>query len=384
MNVRKISCRMGSRRLLAVATAVGLTCGMGSRALADDRADDARSTRPDTVQKADSEEAGAGLGVTYISSPRGVMVADVKVDGPADKAGIKKGDRIISIAGERVDTAQEAVTKTGKLTTDAQVLVEISRGREQLEVAVVVGESRDAVRLRDDEKPEGTEEDDPKPARANSPVEKEVNLGWELATVKEGVRVERLEAGGPAAKGHLEEGDIIKNVGGENVLTPQAVYRVLNQMDAESQVEVTVEREGEEIAYLVTLPKDHKRDLTQGQNSDSQTQNSQRSSQTTRARVDLDEENLDERRLLMEIVRELRYQRGLLEALASQQQGRRPATAVPFDPDGVNPQPNPNPNPDPGPNPDPVPDPLPQEAPEVDRTNVPGGSTEFPEARPRR
>jgi hypothetical protein len=177
------------------------------------------------------------------------------------------------------------------------------------------------VRRRDDS-PDSDEE--PIRYEAGRSVTREVNLGWELETTEEGVRIERLEAGSPAAKANLQTGDIIVRVAGGNVLTPDAVFSAFSQIEAESQVEVTVQREGEEISYLVKLPQDHERDLSQGG-----------SRETTRQRIDVDNgfrasdyEEADERRLLIEILRELTYQRQLLESLTSGAPAVAPAAGV--------------------------------------------------------
>lgn len=308
------------RLILAAAVVSGLTAGSAGHAAGDDPPGDSNETTP--LQEVDDASNGGGLGLTYVSGAGGVMVAEVREGGPAAEAGIEKGDRIVSIGGDRIRTSQDAVNRTGGLAVGTRVVVVIERGQELLEADVTLADVPDAVRRRDDDSRESDEE--PIRYEADRSVTREVNLGWELETTEEGVRIARLEAGSPAAKANLETGDIIIRVAGENVLTRDAVFSAFSQIAAESQVEVTVEREGEEISYLLKLPQDHDRDLTQGG-----------PRETTRQRIDFDNgfrasdyEESDERQLLIEILRELRYQRQVLESLASGAPGGAPAAGV--------------------------------------------------------
>jgi hypothetical protein len=108
-------------------------------------------------------------------------------------------------------------------------------------------------------RPRTLPDDEPKVARDHVPSP--VEIGWELATTTEGVRVERIQENSPAAEAHLEEGDVIRKVAGENVLTPTRVFDILNKLRPGSKVELTVWRAGEELSYVLTLPDEHKRVL---------------------------------------------------------------------------------------------------------------------------
>jgi hypothetical protein len=108
-------------------------------------------------------------------------------------------------------------------------------------------------------RPRTLPDDEPKVARDHVPSP--VEIGWELATTTDGVRVERILENSPAAEAHLEEGDVIRKVAGENVLTPTRVFDILNKLRPGSKVELTVWRAGEELSYVLTLPDEHKRVL---------------------------------------------------------------------------------------------------------------------------
>jgi C-terminal processing protease CtpA/Prc len=67
---------------------------------------------------------------------KGKTIVSVIADGPADKAGIKKGDLIVSIDGEPASaTEQNASSLQGKANTS--VLLKIKRGNQDLVVPVI-------------------------------------------------------------------------------------------------------------------------------------------------------------------------------------------------------------------------------------------------------
>lgn len=80
-------------------------------------------------------------------------------------------------------------------------------------------------------------------------------LGWELAEVDGGVRIERITKNSPVASARLQERDLITKVGGENVVSPERIYAILDKAldQGDTRVEVVVWREEEELSYLLSL-----------------------------------------------------------------------------------------------------------------------------------
>jgi hypothetical protein len=146
-----------------------------------------------------------------------------------------------------------------KVPRNAQVKVYLQEGGQGVLDRIVVLDEDDPV--ADDAGVPPTAEAAP---RVDTKVTPEVDLDATLGTATDGVAVVQLEKNSPLAKAGLHEGDRIRQVAGRNVLTPDSVYRVLNEFDGGAKVELIVTRLDEEFTYSLILPDDHRRVLVDG------------------------------------------------------------------------------------------------------------------------
>jgi serine protease Do len=118
------------------------------------------ANRPDDLVRADGDEP-AEQGTEASKSPKlgvklqaltpelakqlkvdgdeGVVVADVTADGPADRAGVARGDLILEVNRKPVASANDVVAAVGKLKDGDIVLLRVRRGDSALFVTVPVG-----------------------------------------------------------------------------------------------------------------------------------------------------------------------------------------------------------------------------------------------------
>jgi len=73
------------------------------------------------------------MGVDVVERPEGLFVRHVFAGGPADKAGLKRGDRLVSVEGKPFHPVRSLKDRVGKPT---QVTVERAKGARPLTVAV--------------------------------------------------------------------------------------------------------------------------------------------------------------------------------------------------------------------------------------------------------
>jgi Do/DeqQ family serine protease len=73
-----------------------------------------------------------------LKDTRGVYIADVVPDSPADKSGIESGDVLVSVNGVDVDSAPEVQEQVNRYRPDDKISVTIVRDNKQKEVSVVL------------------------------------------------------------------------------------------------------------------------------------------------------------------------------------------------------------------------------------------------------
>lgn len=141
-----------------------------------------------------------------IEHRKGALVADVTSDGPADKAGIKKGDIIVAFDGKEIKEMSDLPLIVAQTEIGEKVDVTILRDGKELTKKVKVGE------LQEDKEYDFADE------RGGKNIGMEVSeLTRELTrkygvSETEGVLVTYVESDSPAEQAGIREGDVIIEV----------------------------------------------------------------------------------------------------------------------------------------------------------------------------
>jgi S1-C subfamily serine protease len=180
---------------------------------------------------------------------RGVLVAHVAPGSPADRAGFQRGDIIVSIDGHDVRSPREAIrrVRTHK-PGDTIQLGRIRKGRED-KVGVKLGAAPERLERRQAMRRAWPG------AYLGARVEM---LGPELAGYfgvdpKSGALVITVEEDSPAARAGLRPGDVITELAGKRVHSPEELVRVVRAAEPGDATNLTVVRHGKEQKLEVTL-----------------------------------------------------------------------------------------------------------------------------------
>jgi len=158
-----------------------------------------------------------------LKTAEGALVAEPQPDGPAVKAGIQSGDVITSVNGQPIKDARELAKRIGSMAPGASVKLGIvSKGAEKT-VNVTLGElpaeQRQAKADSVDRDNSGT--DVPRLGLSLAPADKVAGAG------SEGVVVTQVDPDGPAAAQGFRTGDVILDVAGKRVTSPDEVRKAM-------------------------------------------------------------------------------------------------------------------------------------------------------------
>jgi Do/DeqQ family serine protease len=156
-----------------------------------------------------------------LSQPYGALVTALDKGGPAEKAGLKIGDLILSANGTRVDDPDALAYRTLTAGIGSTLTLTVLRGSQQREVAVTL--------------------EAPKPVTVNKKLLEESPLaGAEVADLtsvladelrlrgaSRGVVVTGVYRGSPASQLNLQQGDIIRRVNGVEISSLTELTKVL-------------------------------------------------------------------------------------------------------------------------------------------------------------
>ncbi len=182
-----------------------------------------------------------------IDKGKGALVADIDEAGPAARAGIQKGDIILSFDGKDIKEMNELPLLVAQTAIGKKVEVTIIRGGKKLNKKVTIEELKEAKTY----------------ASADSGAEE--GLGMEVSTLtaamaraynitdKTGVVVTQVAPGSPADEAGMREGDLILEVNRERVQNMEGYMSALNKRNGGSKLLLLVKR-GNYSQFVIIAP----------------------------------------------------------------------------------------------------------------------------------
>jgi serine protease Do len=175
---------------------------------------------------------------------RGALVAEPQSGSPADKAGIKAGDVIVSVNGEAVNDARTLARRVSALAPGTSVRVGVVRNGREETLTLTLGEL-------------------PRERQARANVEERDNqatdvprLGLSLAPAKsggEGVVVTSVDPNGTAGD-RFKSGDVILDVNGKLVSSPAEVRKAVSDAQAGGKRTVLMRVKSGQATRFVAVP----------------------------------------------------------------------------------------------------------------------------------
>jgi serine protease Do len=167
-----------------------------------------------------------------LAEAKGALIADVTKEGPADKAGIKKGDVVVAYEGKEIPDAVTLRNLVADSPIGQEVKVTVWRDRKRQEIAVKVGNLEDLAKMLNASLKDrlGVEV---KPAAANDLEKYGLNLPG-------GVLALWVEPKGPLGKVGFEVGDIILGIEGHPIVNMEGFAEVVKMLPPKQKVSLSV------------------------------------------------------------------------------------------------------------------------------------------------
>lgn len=230
---------MWQKRVLGLVVTLALiVSGLG--ALSAQAASDSPS-----VALSAQEAGGAWLGVMVRDGVRGVVITEVVPDSPADEAGLRRGDVIVSVDETAIESADQLVDVIGNYAPgDVVTIVARWRGEER-SYEVELGERPTSFEMGMTP-PQGLPEHPGVQAVLNM-------LGVEMQLTDAGLEVKSIDPDSPLADVGFQEGDIVTAINGQPI-DEIVGGRMMMELLREDTLVFTVQRDGEEVELTVENP----------------------------------------------------------------------------------------------------------------------------------
>jgi serine protease Do len=179
-----------------------------------------------------------------IKETKGVIVADIVADGPAEKAGIKRGDVIVDFDGKAVDNAHTLSRLVATIPPNTPATIRIIRDGQGKDIKATVGTMPE----------EGAESTAPAKKESawglavqNLTADMAQRFGWDEN--ERGVIITDIKPGSSAAEARLRPGDLIKEVNRQKVQNLRDYQQALQKAKKSESLLLLIKR-GENTFYV--------------------------------------------------------------------------------------------------------------------------------------
>jgi serine protease Do len=179
-----------------------------------------------------------------MKNPHGALVADPQSGSPAQKAGIKAGDVIVSVNGDPVEDARGLARRISSMPPGTSVKVGVFRNGREDTFTLTLGELPKERQARAE------------PGTREAPGVEVPKLGLSLSPPRnggEGVVVTQVDPNGTAAD-HFQTGDVILDVNGKAVSSPADVRKAVTDAQSSGRKSVLMRVKSAQGTHFVAVP----------------------------------------------------------------------------------------------------------------------------------
>ncbi len=200
------------------------------------------------IQEVDKELAQSfGL-----DKPRGALVAHMEEGGPAERSGLKVGDIILKFGDSKILERSDLPHAVGLIAPGTKVSVTVMRKGKRKTFAVKVGARGGAL---DELSASKSGDHNGLGDRLGVVVDALDRDELRRFRIKGGVKVMSVDPKGAAAEAGVESGDVIQQIGFEEVRSPEAYQKALDSLPSDTLLPIRFLKNGQSVFRTFTLDK---------------------------------------------------------------------------------------------------------------------------------
>jgi serine protease Do len=180
-----------------------------------------------------------------LDHPKGALIAEVEPGSPADKAGLRAGDLVVSVDNAEVHNSDELPRLVARHRPGSKVSLQVTRDRATRTMDVTLDQLQEEAESSE-QGPGGG------PSAPSSPSSSSLGIG--VANTPDGVMVESVRRGG-AAEGQLTRGDVIVEVNRAPVKSADELARRIQAAPGGQPLFLKVRREGKTRFVAIEMQK---------------------------------------------------------------------------------------------------------------------------------
>jgi serine protease Do len=178
-----------------------------------------------TIQQVTSDIA-SNLGLKDV---RGALVNSVEQGGPAERAGIQRGDVIVSLNGQPIDDSNSLRNRIAGTQPGNEVNVTFLRNGKEQSAKVTLGELTSANARGEGDGGSGDSSSPGKLGMTVQALTADIARQLRLPPTTQGVVITDLDPAGPAAEASLQQGDVIEEVNRQPVKSPSELASAIDK-----------------------------------------------------------------------------------------------------------------------------------------------------------
>jgi serine protease Do len=183
-----------------------------------------------------------------LSTEKGALVADVVEGGPAEKAGIERGDVIVTFDGKDISESDDLPYVVASTPVGKTVTVGVIRKGQRKSIQVEIGE------LEEEEKPQVASEARPNLGLSVREITPELARNFGLSETS-GVVIVQVEANSPAQEAGLAPGDLILEIEQVEVKDLEQFNKMTEGYKAGDTILFLIKRRGSTLFLTLTVPE---------------------------------------------------------------------------------------------------------------------------------